>query len=121
MRWLLDENIPVGLGGYLRERGHDVVFVAEASPGIADADVLAMACAQDRALLSFDRDHGDLIFAQGASAPRAVVYLRLMQPLPEHMHALARILAAMEPDALDGYFTVISLGGMRQRSLPGNL
>lgn len=40
MRWLLDENIPVGLGGYLRERGHDVVYVAEASPGIADSAVL---------------------------------------------------------------------------------
>lgn len=78
-----------------------------------------MACAHNRALVSFDRDHGDLIFAQGAPAPRAVVYLRLIQPLPEHMHALAQILAAMEADALDGHFTVISLGGMRQRSLPG--
>src|SRR3546814_8549199 len=73
---------------------------------------------QDRIQISFDRDHGDLIFGQGVPPPRAVVYLRLQPPLPEHLHTFASTLAALGTDALIGYFTVVSLQGLRQRPLP---
>jgi len=118
MRWLTDENIPRALASALRALGHDVLEAGTCSPGAADPVVLALARSQDRILISFDRDHGDLIFGQGLSPPRAVVYLRLEPPLPEHLQTFAHALAAMGADALDGYFTVVSLHGLRQRPLP---
>ena len=121
MRWLLDENIPAAFGATLVEYGHDVLFVARDSPGASDAHVLEMCRAQNRTLVSFDRDHGDLIFGRGAVAPRGVVYLRIGRPQREQIQVLAAALASMAPEVLDGYFTVITLGGIRQRRLPNTL
>lgn len=121
MRWLADENIPRALVSALRALGHDVLEAGKCSPGTADLALLSMARDQDRILISFDRDHGDLIFGQGVPPPRAVVYLRLQPPLPEHLHTFASTLAALGTDALIGYFTVVSLHGLRQRPLPESL
>ncbi len=118
MRWLLDENVPTMIGRVLREGGHDVVLVSDIAPGMTDSDVLARAREENRVLASFDRDHGDLIFARGEVAPRAVVYLRLDNPSPENVSMLARALVALELDLIDGHFNVITLSGIRQRALP---
>src|SRR3546814_7539678 len=70
MRWLADENIPRALVTALRALGHDVLEAGECSPGAADPALLALARDQDRIQISFDRDHGDLIFGQGVPPPR---------------------------------------------------
>ena len=80
MRWLADENIARQAIAYPRSRGEDVVSVSEVSPNIADRAVVELAWLDDRILLSFDRDHGELIFRHGAVPPRSVVYLRLEPP-----------------------------------------
>lgn len=116
--WLADENIPSHAIAFLRRCGEDVLAIAETSPGATDQRVLALACDQDRILLSFDRDHGDLIFNRGAVPPRAIVYLRLYPPQPEALEGILSGLISLGKDALDGQFTVISPGGMRQRPLP---
>src|SRR3546814_18761958 len=90
MRWLADENIPRALVTALRALGHDVLEAGECSPGAADPALLAFARDQARIQISFHRDHGDLIFAQGLPPPRAVVYLLLQPPFPTHPHTYAR-------------------------------
>lgn len=118
MRWLADENIPRSAIAFLRSRGEDTVAIAELSPSIPDAAVIQVARAQDRILLSFDRDHGDLIFGHATAPPRAVVYLRLEPPNPEILQALLSGLIAMGEDGLNGHFTVVTETGIRQRPLP---
>jgi predicted nuclease of predicted toxin-antitoxin system len=118
MRWLADENIPGAAVAFLRRHGEDVVAIAQIAPGIADEAVLERARADQRILLSFDRDHGDLIFNGGHAAPPAVVYFRLY---PADSNALDRILGglmALGENALIGKFTVVTAEGMRQRALP---
>ena len=75
MRWLADENIPRSAIAFLRSRGEDTAAIAELSPGIPDETVILAARTQGRILVSFDRDHGDLIFGHAVAPPRAVVYL----------------------------------------------
>lgn len=116
--WLADENIPSHAIAFLRQRGEDVAAISEISPSIADQQVLEMARAQGRIVLSFDRDHGDLVFNRGAIPPRAIVYLRLYPPDPEALERILAGLIAMGDKALDGQFTVVSPEGMRQRPLP---
>lgn len=118
MKWLADENIAGYAVQFLRDAGDDVAAVRELAPGISDRAVLAMALHQGRVLLSFDRDHGDLIFNQRVPAPHAVVYLRLYPPSPEALaEVLGRVIALGEP-ALTGQFTVGTQDGLRQRRLP---
>lgn len=49
----------------LRNEGHDVSYVPEVSAGIRDDEVLALANAEDRVLLTEDKDFGDLAFFYG--------------------------------------------------------
>ncbi|WP_297478062.1 DUF5615 family PIN-like protein [Ferrovum sp.] len=117
MKWLADENIPKG--AFLRQHGEDVVAIAESNPGICDEQVIGFARDQQRILLSFDRDHGDLIFGRAFAPPRAVVYLRLYPPNTETLEQILAGLMALGEKILDGQFTVISEDNMRQRALPG--
>ena len=118
MKWLADENIPRGAIAFLRQRGEDVAAIAESNPGIPDAQVIGFACDQQRILLSFDRDHGDLIFRRVLTPPRAVVYLRLYPPNPEALEQILAGLITLGEKVLDGQFTVISQDNLRQRPLP---
>ncbi len=54
MRLLLDELVPPAVARAVRERGHDVLAVAETSDlrSRADADVLRAAIAEDRAVVT---------------------------------------------------------------------
>lgn len=120
MRWLADENIPRSAIAYLRSCGEDTLAIAELSPNIPDEAVIQLAREHDCILLSFDRDHGDLIFGRGVAAPRAVVYLRLEPPNPEMLQALLAGIMAMGEAGLDGLFTVVSNTGIRQRPFPAS-
>ncbi len=114
----LGENIWTVVAGFSASGGTTYFGSLKMLQGTIDKNVLAMARTEGRALFSFDRDHPDLIFGCGAAAPRAVVLLRVARPAPEHIKTLARVLALIGMDLLGVFFTVITLGGMRQRSLP---
>ena len=120
MLWLADENIPKATVAFLRERGEDVLAITELSPGLPDERVVEIARGESRILLSFDRDHGDLIFGRGVAPPRAVIYLRSYPPDTKALQNLLASLIAMGETVLDGYFTVVSENGIRQRALPAD-
>ena len=60
MRFLADENFPGGGVSALQARGHDVFWIRTTAPGSKDEDILAWAVREDRVLLTFDKDFGEL-------------------------------------------------------------
>jgi predicted nuclease of predicted toxin-antitoxin system len=118
MRWLADECVDAGLVLHLRAAGHDVAYMAEIAPAISDAEVLARAHAEDRLLLTEDKDFGDLVFRRGRPVP-AVVLLRI----DPAMHELKkkRLAAAIDRfgEKLHGRYTVVEASKFRARPLPG--
>jgi predicted nuclease of predicted toxin-antitoxin system len=60
----------------LRRDGHDVVYVAELSPGITDDEVLQKANDRSAVRVTADKDFGELVFRQGR-LHRGVVLLRV--------------------------------------------
>jgi predicted nuclease of predicted toxin-antitoxin system len=66
VRFLADENVPLPSVDALSAAGHDVVWVARETPGLADPRVLDQARRENRILITFDRDFGELVFARGA-------------------------------------------------------
>jgi len=77
MRFLLDQSTDARLIAHLTQHGHDATRVARDYPhGLPDAQVLALAHAERRIVITDDRDFGELIFRRGQ--PHAgVIYLRL--------------------------------------------
>lgn len=104
----------------LRAAGHDVISVSRESPGAADPHVLEQARREERLLITFDRDFGELVFARGASGFPGVIFLRFVPRSPIEPAELLVELAARPGLTFAGFFTVMDRGHLRQRALPGS-
>ena len=73
---LADENIHRDVVRFLRDRGFDVLHVAEEGMlGTTDVDLLRRAVSEDRVVLTHDRDFGTLAILAGEPIV-GIVYLR---------------------------------------------
>ena len=62
MRFLADESCDFRVVQALREAGHDVRAVVEENPGATDHQVIEQSAAEERLLLTEDRDFGQLVY-----------------------------------------------------------
>lgn len=76
MKFLANENFPLAAVMGLQQAGHDVACVRSDSPGITDEAVLARAIAEDRVLLTFDKDFGELAIRRGLPATCGIILFR---------------------------------------------
>jgi predicted nuclease of predicted toxin-antitoxin system len=114
MRFLANENFPAPSISILRGSGHDVSSIQERHPGVTDTEVIILAKAEARIILTFDKDYGEIIFKHGYQDPPAVVFLRYRGNDPSMAAQFVLDLIA-NGDDLTGAFTVIERDGIRQR------
>jgi hypothetical protein len=81
MLFLANENFPLSSIVRLRDAGHDAAAIFEDSPGAKDGEVLAKASQEQRFLLTFDRDYGELIYKLESPRPSGVIYFRFSPEL----------------------------------------
>src|SRR5260221_14499964 len=81
MRFLANENFPGAAVIALEAAGHDVVWVRTVASGATDPDVLAWAAREQRILLTFDKDFGEL--ARGSALPRTCGGVLVRAPMPK--------------------------------------
>ena len=116
MRFLADENFPGAGVSALEAAGHDIVWVRTANPGATDTEVLERAVREQRILLTFDKDFGEL--TRGFALPPKCGLILLRTPMPKAGdigRQLAELLASRDDWA--GKFSVIEPGRVRMRSL----
>jgi predicted nuclease of predicted toxin-antitoxin system len=118
VRFLADESCDAAVFRALRAAGHDVISIAETSPGAADRVVLELAVADDRVLVTRDKDFGELVFSAGARA-RGVLLLRSPPLVISALPQLVIELASTRADDLSTSFVVIAPSGVRVTRLPG--
>lgn len=100
----------------MRESGHDVIYAAEESPRADDVDLLARAMREDRVLITFDTDFGDLVYLVGAPAFCGVVLFRISRvPAAERTGFIANVL--IDRTDWPGHFSVIDERNIRRRVL----
>lgn len=116
MRFLADENFPGPAVAALEAAGHDVAWIKIINPGASDPEVLAWAAREERVLLTFDKEFGELAGKSALPPGCGVVLLRLPMPKLEDVgKRLAELITARTDWA--GYFSVIEPGRVRMRSL----
>ncbi len=117
MRLLANENFPGDAVAALRDRGHDVAWIHIDAPGSRDTEVLARAQAEDRIIVTFDKDFGELAFRAGLPATVGIVLFRIATPSAAHV---ARVAVAALESSIEwaGFFTVIQDQRIRQTPLP---
>lgn len=105
-RLLANENLPAPSIRRLRAAGLDIVSIREESPGIDDVSVLGRAVTEQRWLLTFDMDYGELIFRHAHAAPPALVLFRLSRyDVEEPATRLLTLLDRTDAD-VGGYFVI---------------
>lgn len=62
MKFVADEGVDAPIVKRLRENGHDAFYIAESDRGISDEEVLEIANAESRILITRDKDFGELVF-----------------------------------------------------------
>jgi predicted nuclease of predicted toxin-antitoxin system len=112
MRFLVDECTGPKVAAWLVNVGHDVFSAYEQSSGASDNDLLARANAEDRILITNDRDFGELIFGDGL-AHKGVVYLRLHDERPASKIRVLEKLLANHAHSIAGQFVVVTESQVR--------
>jgi predicted nuclease of predicted toxin-antitoxin system len=119
MRLCANENIPEECVLRLRLSGHDVLWIREAAPGSPDHKVLSLAADQNRLLITFDKDFGELVFRCGAKASLGLILFRISQPSAAVVAERVDAVLASRDD-WPGHFSVVEDFTVRLRRLPEN-
>jgi hypothetical protein len=115
MRFLANENVPGPLIQALINAGCDVAWVRTISPGIPDGDVLALAARENRVLVTFDKDFGEI--ARGADLPATCGVVLFRMPMPPFRNAARLADLIVSRDDWAGHFSIIEPGRVRTRPL----
>lgn len=116
MKLLANENFPYKSIIYLLEKGYDIISIGMDNPSILDAEVMLIAMKEERVILTFDRDYGELIFKHNYKPDWGVIFLRIeeFEPIDPGL-IIEKILLNSELDLRRALTVVDETGGLRQR------
>lgn len=86
-------------------------------PELKTHDILERAHVENRIVLTFDRDYGELIYKHKLPAPDGVVYFRFDPSTPEEPAKILLDIKERGKTSLSGKFTVVERGRIRQRPI----
>lgn len=116
-KFLANENVPGIAVEAARRASIDISWVRDISPGIRDDEVLELAQTQGRILLTFDKDFGEMAFAQGKTAAPGVILLRPRLRSPDHVAQFTVALLSQPIDWANN-FSVAQEGRLRVLPIP---
>ncbi len=120
MRLLIDENLPPRIATLLSEAGHDAVHVRDLdAAGASDPQIIDLALADGRTIVSADTDFGALLASTGAAAPSVILVREVVdrQP-PELAELLTACIEQLEAQLAAGAMIALTGTGARMRLLP---
>lgn len=106
MRFLVDECAGPGVASWLEQNSHDAFSVYNQARGITDDEVIKRSFAEQRILITADKDFGAKIFRDRVSHA-GVILLRLKNESKENkIDALRRLLGSYSERLADNYVVV---------------
>ena len=119
MRFLADMGVDQRIVDWLRTQGHDAIHLREQGlHRAADADIFAKAIAEDRIVLTFDLDFGEILALAGAAVV-SVILFRLNNTRTSFVQKRLEAVLAADATALEqGAIIVVEDGRHRVRDLP---
>lgn len=116
IRFLADENIPRKVVDLVSEKGYDILWIKNIAPKSSDDQILSLAEAEERVILTFDRDFGQLVYEKKLLMKQGIIYFRLDGLSPLKM--AETVLETLNSDmTFLGYFTVVAKTKIRQTRL----
>jgi hypothetical protein len=113
MKFLANENFPKPSINIIRNAGFDVLSVGDSRPSISDEEVVKWAKDDDRVILTFDKDYGEIVFRYKIKC--GVIFFRDKGDDPTF--GGLKLLELLRDMNVEDFFTVIDKNGVRQREL----
>ena len=83
MKLLANENFPLASVQLLSNADFDIKSIGTDNPSIKDPEVIQIAVDEERTIITFDKDYGELIFKHGYRPEARVIFLRVLDVNPE--------------------------------------
>ena len=115
MKLLANENFPYASIYYLRNLGYDILSIGIDNPSIKDSEIMTIAILEERTILTFDRDYGELIFRYNYKPEKGVIYLRFDEYEPHEPGIVIEEIITNSQILLNRALTVVDKNGIRQR------
>lgn len=112
---LANENFPIASVKFLENEGFDIIYIGYNHAGITDKEVIDLAISDDRLIVTFDKDYGELIFKYEQKPPAGVIYLRIFEFSPEYPGEFLKNILSSSNLSFRETFTVIDERGIRQK------
>jgi len=117
MKLLADENVPSSVVRALTGGGYDIVWIRTEAPGISDIEVMKYAGRENRVILTYDKDFGELVVKDNLCPPSGIILLRLPLKSPDHHGQYILDILKTRTD-WEGFFSVVEEKRIRMRPLP---
>ena len=114
LKLLMDVGVSKAAEEWMRSEGYDVLTVREIDPCMPDIDILSLAVAEQRILVTMDKDFGELVYHSGQTHA-GVLLLRMEEATGAEKIAAIRQILANYVDKLVGHFCVYQNQRLRLR------
>mgnify|MGYP005857755875 CR=1 FL=1 len=115
MKLLANENFPLSSVHLLRKLGYDIKAIGDDDKSVSDKQVIELAIKENRLILTFDKDYGELIFHFGYRPRTGVFFLRLDKYTPEEPGEIINQILSDESFSTENCLTVFDGKTIRQR------
>lgn len=115
IKLLANENFPYTSIKVLRNAGFDVLAIGDKHSGIRDNEVMEIAIKEERTIVNFDRDYGELVFKHGYRPIQGIIYFRWSNFTPDEPGVYLLELFNQSLIDINSSLTVIDKNIIRQR------
>jgi predicted nuclease of predicted toxin-antitoxin system len=119
LKFLANENVPLKSIQILVSKGIDIIGIGLEYPSVSDKEVMQIAIDQNRTIITYDSDYGELIFKFGYKPHAGVIYIRKQPKNPLETVETIESLLTNQAIKLENYLTVIDATSIRQRKING--
>lgn len=118
MKFLLDLNISPKVELFLAQHGHDVLHARSVKPGrTTDEELLALSIQQQRILVTFDLDFGDIRLLHARQSPGVMIFRTKSFTSRTVVRLLDDLFSRHAPEQLEQQLIVMTEHQMRFRSI----
>ena len=115
MKLIANETIPLKSILYLKSKGIDISSLRLDNASITDEEAMKITMDEDRTIITFDRDYGELIFRLNYKPKQGVIYLRIFNYNSQEPEQLIEELPKMDNINYKNVIAIFDGNGIRQR------
>ncbi|MEM1406696.1 MAG: DUF5615 family PIN-like protein [Bacteroidota bacterium] len=115
MKFLANENVPITSVNYLKSKGFHITSIGVDYPGISDEHVMSVAIEQNRTIITYDSDYGELIFKRGFKPKAGVIFIRQQPTEPLETAKIIGRLTSNPNLTFERTLTVVDSNSLRQK------